>query len=173
MRIDYLLIFILLFFICSCTNRKTGSENNKLATDSTFADIIVVNKANEISKNLDSIKQVILSENNSSADAIKYKFSIADIGTESNEGTAYYNKNKLHKIEFDIFTSMWKIHLQYIFYQKYIKVTEETFNVYENVKQVKEISYKINLEGVPIEQVDSTKVDVFQKIKEVVPFKLN
>lgn len=75
-------------------------------------------------------------------------------------------------MDFDIYTSMWKIHLLYLLNKNSIQVTEETFNIYENIKRIKQLSYLINLDGVPLGKVDSSRVDVFQDIKDVVPFEL-
>lgn len=172
MKANYMLICILLFLILSCTERKTASKQTKVVTDTIFSNEIVEIKENSKNKNLDSIKQVLSKKGKTSIDTLKYHFTIEDVGTEGNEGTAYYIENELQMVEFDIYTSMWKIHLQYFFNKNKIQITEETYNIYENTKLIKKISYKTNLEGVPLEKTDSNRVDVFQKIRSTIPFDL-
>jgi hypothetical protein len=53
-----------------------------------------------------------------------------------------------------------------------IYVCEDTYNTFEN-KHIKNIVYVTNLNGVPLMNVDSSRVNVFQQIKDVVPFKLH
>lgn len=171
MKTNYLLTGGVFFLICSCNWNKSESSRTDVATDSTFTNDVVESQENEENENLDSIKQVIL-KIKSSGDTLKYQFSIEDVGTEGNEGTAYYIDNKLQKVDFDIYTSMWKIHLLYLLNKNNIQVTEETFNIYENIKRVKQLSYLINLDGVPLGKVDSSRVDIFQDIKDAVPFEL-
>lgn len=172
MKSDFIIIVILLFLIYSCTGNKVQPNQAKIVSDSTITSKLYESKDNVEDGNLDSIKQVILKESKISKDTLRYHFSIEDIGTEGNEGTAYYVNNQLRKVEFDIYTSMWKIRLLYLLNKDDIKVIEETFNIHENIKQVRKLSYLINLEGVPIEKVDSNRVDVFQYIKDIIPFKL-
>lgn len=96
MKTSYLLTGGMFFLICSCTWNKSESSRTDVATDTTVANDVVESQENEENKNLDSIKQVIL-KNKSSGDTLKYQFSIEDVGTEGNEGTAYYIDNKLKK----------------------------------------------------------------------------
>ena len=98
---------------------------------------------------LDLIKKLISEESKISIDTLKYQFSVKDIGTEGNEGTAYYVNNELRKIKFDIYTSMWKISIQYLFIMEQIYVCEDTYNTFEN-KHIKNIVYVTNLNGVPL-----------------------
>lgn len=107
------------------------------------------------------------------SDTIKYQFSLEDVGTEGNEGVAYYCNDSVRKVEINIYTSMWKIYLLYLFEKTDINVIEQTYNIYENAQLVKSYSYTMDLNGVPLEKVDFNRVDVFQEFKEVVPFVLN
>lgn len=137
MKLSCLLSGILLFLICSCGRNTPQSNQTERATDSIFTSDVVKSQGNLESENIDSIKKEILRKNKILGDTLKYQFSIENIGTEGNEGTAYYINNKLQKVKFDIYTSMWKIHLLYIFNRNAVQVTEETFNIYENIKRVK------------------------------------
>lgn len=172
MKPNYLIIGALLFLIYSCTDNKLKSNRIVVVSDTTFTNKLYKRMDNTERGNLDSIQQVISKGNKTLEGTLKYIFSIEDVGTEGNEGTAYYTNNKLQKIEFDIYTSMWKIHLQYIFNRNDVQVTEATFNIFENLKLVKKLSYRINLDGVPLVKVDSSRVDVFKEIKDAVPFTL-
>lgn len=172
MRLNLLIILGLLLLIYSCTRNKTESNQPKIVSDSAFTNISYERKASLEFVYLDSIKHLILEESKTSKDTLKYQFSIEDIGTEGNEGTAYYVNSELKKVKFEIYTSMWKIDLLYLFNKENIQVTEETFNTYENIKQVKKLSYLINIDGVPLGKVYSSRVDVFQQIREKVPFTL-
>ncbi len=172
MRSRLLILVFLLFMICSCKDNNTQSNYTETYVDSTFNYKFYNDKGNVLNRKSDSVKQIILEGNKNSKGTFKYRFSIEDVGTEGNDGTAYYTNNELKNIEFDIYTSMWKIHLLYFFNKSVVQVTEETFSTYENIKRVKKLSYLINLDGIPLEKVDSNRIDVFFKIKETVPFKL-
>ncbi|HAR39421.1 MAG TPA: hypothetical protein DCS09_13075 [Porphyromonadaceae bacterium] len=165
----FIVFSILLFYSC-ITHKSESNQNMEIDTNITYNHI--ENQKNAVYKNLDSIKKEILKLNISALDTIKYQFSLEDVGTEGNEGIAYYINDRLQKIEMDIYTSMWKIHLLYLFNRGEIKVTEETFNIYENVELIKRKSYLINLNGIPLERVDSNRVDIFQELKSVIPFTL-
>jgi hypothetical protein len=112
------------------------------------------------------------------SDTIKYQFSLEDVGTEGNEGTAFYWNDSIRKIRIDIYTSMWKYKLLYLFYKTYIRVSEHTYNignVYygEDIELIKTLFYSVNLNGVPLEKVDNKRVDIFQELKRAVPFELS
>jgi hypothetical protein len=126
----------------------------------------------KLSIDLDSIRDEIIQNKLNINDTIKYKFSIEGVGTEGNEGIAYYFAGNLHKVNFDIYTSFWTIHLIYLFEKDKIFVVEETIAIHEKSEQVKKISYFINEQGVPFQDVDSNRVDVFQEIKKSIPFYL-
>jgi hypothetical protein len=172
MKAIYLSIFGL-FFFCCCNVKKIQSIQSEIVSDTTFVTVQTIkSKENELMTSLDLIKKLISEESKISIDTLKYQFSVKDIGTEGNEGTAYYVNNELRKIKFDIYTSMWKISIQYLFIMEQIYVCEDTYNTFEN-KHIKNIVYVTNLNGVPLMNVDSSRVNVFQQIKDVVPFKLH
>lgn len=164
--------FLLLFFIslpfCSCSKQVT-KENN----DITVCDTVIVN--------LDSIKNEILALkeklNLSISDTIKYQFALEDFGSQGNEGTAYYLNDSIYKIEFDVYTCMLVYNLFYLFDNKHIKITERTYNIANvysggDMELIKTLSYSINCNGIPVNEVDSNRIDIFQELKQVVPFVL-
>jgi len=178
----FLYLAIGLILLYSCSRHKT-ENNTEVEVNDTIVPIIDTifsniqdnynNKKTTIYNNLDSIRNEIIKENFNRKDTIKYKFSLEDVGTEGNEGIAYYINNKLNKMEIDIFTSMWKINIQYIFLREKIKVSEETFNIYEKTEIVKKISYFVDFNGIPLEKIDSQRINIFQEVKSTVPFFLN
>ena len=116
MKAIYLSIFGL-FFFCCCNVKKIQSIQSEIVSDTTFVTVQTIkSKENELMTSLDLIKKLISEESKISIDTLKYQFSVKDIGTEGNEGTAYYVNNELRKIKFDIYTSMWKISIQYLFH---------------------------------------------------------
>ena len=122
MKAIYLSIFGL-FFFCCCNVKKIQSIQSEIVSDTTFVTVQTIkSKENELMTSLDSIKKLISEESKISIDTLKYQFSIKDIGTEGNEGTAYYVNNELRKIKFDIYASMWKISIQYLFIMEQIYV---------------------------------------------------
>lgn len=167
----FLFIVFSILLNYSCTTHKSESDQT-MVSDTIITCNHIENQKNVVYINLDSIKKEILKLNISVQDTLKYQFSLEDVGTEGNEGIAYYINDRLQKIEMDIYTSMWKIHLLYLFNRGKIKVTEETFNIYENVELIKNKSYLININGIPLESVDSSRVDIFQELKSVIPFTL-
>lgn len=173
----YVLISLFALF-CSCSGQKSNENNNIMVYDTvdvSSQNISQVRKKTNV--DLDSIKQEIFISKKqlklSISDTVKYQFSLEDVGTEGNEGIAYYYNDSVRKAEINIYTSMWKIYLLYLFEKTDIKVIEQTYNIYENIQLVKEYSYTMDLNGVPLKKIDFNRVDVFQEFKEVVPFVLS
>lgn len=174
MKVYYVLIglFVLILF-CSCSRQKTKESKSIVLYDTVLKSKQIINKKDNTDINIDSIKKKILTSAISFPDTVKYQFSLEDVGTEGNEGTAYYLNDSIRKVEMNIYTSMWKINLHYLFNNIHIKVAERTYNIYDKrIKLVKEISYAINLNGIPLEKADTTRVDVFQELKSAIPFML-
>lgn len=171
MKVYYGLIglFVLL---CSCSGQKTKGKENIVVYDTIFESKQTIRPKETVNINLDSIKKKILVSRVSSMDTIKHQFSLEDIGTEGNEGTAYYLNDSVRKAEINIYTSMWKIYLLYLFDNTRIKVTESTYNIYDSVELIKKFSYTIDFNGVLLEKVDTTRVDIFQEFRSAVPFTL-
>ena len=180
MKVHFFICFLVFFSSCS---RQIIKDNNNIVCDT----ILVNNsKSNQLLNkitiiNLDSIKQEILKSKEklslSVLDTVKYIFSLEDVGTEGNEGIAYYLNDSVQKIEINIYTSMWKIYLLYVFDNAHIQVTEKIYNIVNeefnnDIGLVKDFYYLINMEGVPIEKVDSDRIDIFQELKQAVPFSL-
>lgn len=166
----FICLFVL-FFSCS-----GGKKENNMIPRGTF-DTNGKNKSQIIKKSnvyFDSIIQGIIGSNKkaglSITDTIKYQFTLEDVGTEGNEGIAYYYKDSVRKVEINIYTSMWKTYLLYIFENKLIKVTERTFNTYEDIQLVRDYSYTMDFNGNILEKVNSDRVDVYKDLKKVVPF---
>ena len=40
----------------------------------------------------------------------------------------------------------------------------------KDIKLVEDFSYTMDLNGVPLEMVDSNRIDIFQEFKQIVPF---
>jgi len=175
-KIYYLMCFLVLFY--SCSKRIVKEDYSPIIVCDTpvvsSQVVIPIQKADDI--NLDSIKKEILKLQDKFqllvSDTLKYQFSLEDVGTEGNEGTAYYLNDSVKKIEFSIGTSMWIYDLLYLFGNENIKVEEHRYNIYENIQLLKTFSYTMDLTGIPLEKVDSNRIDIFQKIKDVVPFVL-
>ena len=178
-KIFLYICFLTLFYSCSYPKE----HHNEIAVcDTTPANneyAVLVQE--EIDVNLDSVKNEILALRDklhlSISDTLKYQFSLEDVGTEGNEGSAYYLNDSIKKIEFGIGTSMRIYELLYLFEKTYIKVIERTYNI-ANVysggdwELIKTLSYSTDWNGIPINKVDSDRVDVFRKLKQVVPFVL-
>ena len=167
--------------LCSCSKQRTKESNNIEVCDTNFASNQTTSQKEVITINIDSIKRKILVSKEklklSPSDTVKYKFSLEDVGTEGNEGIAYYLNDSVQKIKIDIYTSMWKYDLLYLFDKENIKVTERTFNIANvhsgrGIELIKTLSYRMDKNGVHFEKIDSNRIDIFQKFKKVVPFVL-
>jgi hypothetical protein len=168
---NYVLIGLFALF-CSCLRQEAKESKNIVARDTTFENKQTISQKEVVNINLDSIKKKILVSNASSLDTVKYQFSLEDVGTEGNEGTAYYLNDSIQKVEINIYTSMWKIYVLYLFDNTNIKVTERTYNIYDNIELIKSFSYTMDFNGIPLEKVDSDRIDIFQELKNAVPFEL-
>lgn len=177
-HIVYCLLVVVILLV-SCSKKHITKENNNVivvcdSVDDNNKNTITTQNKNNV--NLDSVRQKIFALKEkfhlSVLDTIKYQFSLEDVGTEGNEGSAYYLNDSIKKIEFNIYTSMWMYHLLYLFDKTYIKVTEQTYNIYEDIKLVKDFSYTMDLNGVPLKKLDSDRIDIFGEFKQVVPFVL-
>jgi len=176
----YFLISLFTLF-CSCSNQRTKETHNIVVCDTIHASKQIISQKEVVNINLDSIKQKILVSKEklklSYSDTVKYQFSLEDVGTEGNEGIAYYLNDSVQKIKIDIYTSMWKYNLLYLFDKTYIKVTERKYNIANahsigNSELIKTLSYRIDKKGVAYEKPDSNRIDIFQELKQVVPFVL-
>jgi hypothetical protein len=163
--------------VYSCTNPISKKDSDKLPV--VDSNMVIENKIqkNHIEKNtnLDSVKKGIqlIREKLNPTDTTKYKFQLEDVGTEGNEGFAYYINDSLKKVECDIYTSMWRYHIQYYIINNRIDVIERTYNItYNKSKKVKEITYTIDLKGKLIGDADKERIDIFQEFKKAVPFEL-
>jgi len=182
MKSYFLFLFFVLFSFCSCPKRANKENSNIVVCDTDIVNnqnVMPIQKENNV--NLDSIKKVILKSQDKlqllASDTIKYQFSLEDVGTEGNEGTAYYLKDSIRQIEIGIGTSMMIYDLLYVFEKPYIIVTEQTYNitnVYSGGERelTKTLSYSTDWNGIPINNVDTDRVDIFQELKEAVPFVL-
>lgn len=170
MRVYYLLIVIFVLFY-SCYKQKKETNKNIVVYDTTVIDRQVENQKKIVYADLDSLKDKII-EAKVLSDTIKYQFSLEDVGTEGNEGTAYYSNNRLQKVKVNIYTSMWETSLLYVFNNGNIIVTERIYNFHEKKKLVKNFSYKVDFNGIPLETVQSDRTDIFQELKKAIPFNL-
>lgn len=175
------ILFSLFVLFTSCSKYVTKENDRNI----TVCDTIIAGNQNiayiqlKSYVDLDSIKNeiLVLKENSHISDSVKYKFSLEDVGSEGNEGIAYYLNDTVQKIEIDIFTSMWKIHLLYLFDKKYVRVTECTYNIVKaysggDPELIKTLSYITDRTGVPINKTDNDRVNIFQELESTVPFTL-
>jgi|LakMenEpi03Aug12_release.lakeMendotaPanAssembly.Ray.scaffolds.fasta_scaffold730890_2 hypothetical protein len=169
-------------FLISCKPQNSETKKNTFE----FKDSVSIVKPyitdyNEgYSNYLDSISKELLKlqskDKLTSLDTLKYKFYLEDVGTEGNEGIAYYLDNRLKKANIEIYTSMWKYVIQYIFYETKIDVIESTYNisngVINNLEMIKKITYIIDLSGKIEGDTIKDRIDIFEEFKLVVPFEL-
>lgn len=153
------------------------SNNSIIVHDSVMDNKKIVSIQRENNMNLDSVKQKILKSKSrlhlSDSDTIEYQFILEDVGTEGNEAIAFYLNDSIQKIRIDIYTSMWKYQLLYLFHKTSVRVSEHTYNIYDKeIELIKTLSYMTDLSGIPLEKVDSNRVDIFQGLRQVVPFYL-
>ncbi len=174
MKAYYVLIGLFALF-CSCSGQKT-KEKNIVVYDTAFESKQTISQKEVVNINLDSIKKKILVSIASSSDTVKYQFSLEDVGTEGNEGVAYYFNDSLRNAEIEIYTSMWRYHIQYYFSEKKIKVVENTYNISNGssnkTESIKHTDYTIDYTGKPIGNADKERLDIFQEFKKAVPFEL-
>ena len=105
-------------------------------------------------------------------------YDLEDISSEGTEVVAHYVQNKITLCEIGIYGEMGRAKLVYEFSDNQIKVTEKDYNYQvpfmevteKDIKLVKDFSYTMDLNGVPLEKVDSSRIDIFQEFKQVVPF---
>ena len=174
MKAYYVLIGLFALF-CSCSGQET-KEKNIVAYDTAFDSKKTTSQKEVVNINLDSIKKKIIVSKTSSSDTIKYQFSLEDVGTEGNEGIAYYLNGSVRKAEIEIYTSMWRYHIQYYFSEKKIKVIENTYNISNassnKTESIKQTDYTIDYTGKLIGNADKERLDIFKEFKRVVPFEL-
>lgn len=199
MRQTLFVLFILL--MSSCVNKRekmvqgkdslslteenpTKCENGKAVC---VSDTKRCCNISEKPSRLDSIRDNILKTNNGIKDSISYKFSLDnEMGTEGNDGIAFYKKGRLNMITMQIYTDRGLCDVSYAFYsKKKIKVCEKN---YSYVNDVEEIKYKrgvpsveeycsyINENGKSIDGKNSVKNDdarkVYSIIKRNIPYEL-
>jgi hypothetical protein len=173
-------IFCILVFAYSCSNPIANKKGNNFSViDSNHVVKNDVSKNQYEEKNyLDSIKNEVrkIKKKLTKADTIKYKFQLEDVGTEGNEGIAYYVGDSLKKIELDVYTSMWKYQIQYFLLKTNIDVIEKTYNISNEssskIGLVKEITYSIDMNGKPIGNEGKERIDIFREFKKSVPFEI-
>lgn len=170
---------ILLLYCCSGINVK----NEKSTTEFTDSNQISVSnngvgsqKGNQ-NTYLDSIKKELLILRKKTWDTLKYKFYLENIGTEGNEGVAYYLNDSLIKVQIEVYTSMWRYCINYTINPKMIEVIETTYNISrvnsDKDELINNIKYTIDFNGKLLGKTDKERIDIFQQFKEVVPFELN
>jgi len=168
-------------FLYSCSNLRTKEGKNIVLCDTNFACNQTISQKEIVNVNLDSIRQKILASKEkmklSSSDTVKYQFTLEDVVTEGNEGIAYYLNDSVQKIKIEVYTSMWKYSLLYLFNKEYIKVTERTYNITnmhlgKGIVLIKTLSYRIDKNGTLLEKTDSNRIGIFHEVKQVVPFVL-
>ena len=171
--------FLILITIINCCCREINLKSATQFTDSNQNSEnnsqIHSPKENQ-NTYLDSVKKELLILSFNSSDTLKYKFHLEDIGTEGNEGIAYYLNGSLIKVQIEVYTSMWRYHIQYNINQKFIEVVETTYNISiehsDNDKKINEINYKIDSNGKSLDPGNKERIDIFQKFKDRVPFEL-
>lgn len=105
-------------------------------------------------------------------------YDLEDISSEGTEVVARYVKNKITFCEISICGETGQAKLVYEFSNNQIKVTEKDYNYQvpfvevteKDIKLVKDFSYTMDLNGVPIGKADSDRIDIFQEIKQNIPF---
>ena len=129
-------------------------------------------------------KNKMHSENISECNSLKDTVIIYDIDNISSQGAeaiVHYNQSKITLCEINIYGEMGRVNLIFEFSNNQIKVTEKDYQ-YEtefmlvaekDIKLVKDFSYTMNLDGIPLEEVSSERVDIFQEFKQIVSFVLN
>lgn len=177
---------LLIILVNSCSDSNTKIIQKDISRDtaiiSTKKDSIENNDRPEV--NLDSVKKEILiyrdKQRLSKLDTLKYKFTFDDVGTEGNEGNAYYLNGELIKFDIVIYTGMNQIFLSYKFDASTIKVSERTYaykSMNADIRSKKDLIeksiYDIDTLGKPLDnKTERHRNDVFDIIKNNVPFKL-
>jgi hypothetical protein len=107
-------------------------------------------------------------------------YDLEDISSEGAEVVAHYIQNKIMLCKISIYGSMGRAELVYKFSNNQIKVTEKDYQyavpmmevTEKDIELVKDFSYIMDLNGIPIDKVDSSRIDIFQEVKQIVPFVL-
>ncbi|MNK03370.1 hypothetical protein D3C87_212150 [compost metagenome] len=167
-------------FFISCRNAEKSKESSNLD----LKDSIVELKSETIksTNSLDSIKRVIIK--NANKDTVSYTFLLdGNFSAEGNEGRAFYENNRIKKIEITFYGEMGKAVYTYNFKRNLIEVSQQRFNYQTHFTEVKsgqdiikgeEINFTTNLDG-KILNGNNAEVDLetFYELKKVVPFDLN
>lgn len=164
--------FIAFLVILNSCHKQEKETNKNIVVDTSAVSKSVEKQKDTICSDLDSIKDKMIASK-ASSDTVKYHFSLEDVGTEGNAGVAYYLNNRLQKVKMDIYTSMWETNLLYIFNNTNIIVTQRTYNIYKKKELVKEFSYKMDFKGMPLEKVESDRIDIFPELEKTIPFNLS
>ena len=142
-------------FLITCQSKQPQSNLSNVV----LKDTVIISKDTTISYNL--------------GDVIK--------SSEGAEAVVHYVNGIIDKSEIHIFGSMGQIQIIYEFINSQIKVTERYFEYQkiiteivsnEDIQLVESFSYTMDLNGIPIEEIDFEWIDIFQEFKQVVPLSL-
>jgi len=159
-------------FLLSCCNTKVNSQYATISQDTVMYDNTKVHSYDAIISQ-DTVITI-------SQDTVIVIYNIENISSQGAEAIFHYIQGKVSLCEVNIYGEMGKGELIYEFYDNHIKVIEKDYN-YEvpfmevtnkDIQLVKNFSYTMDLNGIPLEKVDSNRIDIFQKIKDVIPFVL-
>lgn len=144
------LIALVIFSFSSCVNNKSNSIYNS--------------RSNKV-----IVKDTIIS------------YDLESISSEGAEALVQYKNRKIASSHITIYGAIGQSKITYQFIEGHVHVEEKDFiyntaienvNSEKDMKLLKKISYIIDLQGISESKIDSEKIDVFQKFKEIVPFKL-
>lgn len=155
-------IFLLLLVSCDASQTQQKDTSNNLNTDSLVKDTV-------------KPKPITLQNDTT------IKYDIEGISSEGTEATVKYMNGKINEAVIKVYGETGQAEIVYSFLNNGIVVKEkelgysgslEKVNSEKDMKIKKELTYKMNYNGVPIGKADPQRLDIFKEFKNVVPFEL-
>lgn len=166
-----IIINLIGILLLSCGNTNIHSQNVVIQ------DTVMYDNTNTYSQNVVISQDTVITISQNTTIII---YSIENISSEGAEAIIRYVQGRISLCKINIYGEMGRANLIYKFSKNMIKVTEKDYN-YEvpfmqvtdkDIKLIKNFSYKMDLNGVLLEKVDSDRIDIFQELKDAVPFVL-
>lgn len=111
-----------------------------------------------------------------------FTFNIEGVSSEGTEAIVKYKGGKIAECVIKIYGCAGRTELFYSFFEKRIDVAEKRYAYHQSIENVKSASdmsledsshYSINYDGKPVGRIPEKRLDVFDELKNSVPFELS
>lgn len=173
-----LIPYFILFFICSCVERKNNEFKLETKTimvqDSNLNNVI----SNNIKEDENQIDSPIVEKGQ-----YNVHFDFNNLSSEGGEGYAFYEliTKKIKKAEIVLYSESEQKKIELIFKDSIIKIKETDYKYQNSITEIKSYSdmkiqkpifYMLDFNGHIIGVENKDKLDFYQEFKNLVPFNL-